>query len=260
MDYVTSTSVSTVPGMTDLDSYPAFESTGSMIQCEIAALAQPQASDSASNLRFPSENIDHHAFPGKLPSSFLSNTFSSAENNAHSSSHRESHTTRHPGLRKQLTDPAMKLVYLTYLYLDHKPYCIIDRTWFATVVYSIVNRSTVDTVASECLDNLYDIPIDVITSLQSMPVLVILEAKPEENLARMQRRGSNIDCNLPLDYIIKQNIAFRVFANAFHWETMTRFEDETPEMFQDRCVMRLKKNQVNIDPILRQLAVEKKLY
>lgn len=92
MDYVTSTSVSTVPGMTDLDSYPAFESTGSMIQCEIAALAQPQASDSASNLRFPSENIDHHAFPGKLPSSFLSNTFSSAENNAHSSSHRESHT------------------------------------------------------------------------------------------------------------------------------------------------------------------------
>src|SRR5699024_5103481 len=96
------------------------------------------------------------------------------------------HAARHPGPRKQLSDQAMKLVYLTYLYLDHKPYCIIDRTWFATVVYSIVNRSTVDSVASECLDNVYDIPIDV---------LVILESKPEENLARMQHRGSNIDCN-----------------------------------------------------------------
>jgi len=171
------------------------------------------------------------------------------------------HAARHPGLRKQLSDPAMKLVYLTYLYLDHKPYCIIDRTWFATVVYSIVNRSTVDSVASECLDNVYDIPIDVITSLQSMPVLVILESKPEENLARMQHRGSNIDCNESVDYIIKQNIAFRVFANAFHWETITRLENETPEQFQDRCVMRLKRMyQANIDPILRQLATEDKLH
>src|SRR5699024_7639542 len=78
--------------MTDLDLHPAFESTEPLIQCEIVTPAASQPSDSVTNLRFLSENIDQHAFSGQLPSSFSENMPPLRENTSHSSSYRESHT------------------------------------------------------------------------------------------------------------------------------------------------------------------------
>src|SRR5699024_469848 len=84
--------VTPTPKVHYLDLHPAFESTEPMIQCEIATPAASQPSDSVTNLRFLSENIDQHAFSVQLPSSFSENMPPLRENTSHSSSYRESHT------------------------------------------------------------------------------------------------------------------------------------------------------------------------
>jgi len=150
------------------------------------------------------------------------------------------HVRKYPSLIKQMTDRPMSLVYLAMLFLEHRTQHIIDRCWFANVVYSIVNYHPLDQVVPVC-ERLYrELPQPIIESLRNMKVLVVLEKSPTANVQRMKKRGSDIDSALPIDYILKQNRVFKYFADVFDWRIEYCNDDESPTTIQDRIMAALK--------------------
>src|SRR5699024_10056966 len=105
-----------------------------------------------------------------------------------------------------------------------------------------------------CQDTMRNIPPEMITVLRAMPMLVIIEGQPEANHQRMVERDNQIDTKEPVEYILKQNIAFTYFAEAFNWPIISCHHAETPEQFIDRCQQRLRElYEIKIGPILRKM-------
>lgn len=150
------------------------------------------------------------------------------------------HVRKYPSLLKQMADRPMSLVYLALLFLEHRTQHIIDRCWFANVVYSIVNHYPLDKVTSVCEQLYAELPPPIIESLRDMKVLIILEKSPAANVQRMKKRASEIDSTLPIDYVLKQNRVFKYFADVFDWRIEYCNDFEPPTAIQDRIMTALK--------------------
>lgn len=150
------------------------------------------------------------------------------------------HSEKFPYFRRQIAERVPSLLYLAYLFYDFEPYHVIDRTWVANVVYSIVNRVEPEEVEDACNHVLEEIPSEMKAILRKMPVLIVIEGRPEDNHARMVRRDNQIDTNESIDYILKQNTAFTMFAEAFFWPVVKIYPNETNEEFQERCLRQLR--------------------
>src|SRR5699024_2145781 len=140
--------------MTDLDLHPAFESTEPLIQCEIVTPAASQPSDSVTNLRFLSENIDQHAFSGQLPSSFSENMPPLRENTSHSSSYREPHTISGDNYWMRVQSQSttillISIILITYLVLLRR---FLLKHWRKIVSWFliVVNTSLISIVSYYC--------------------------------------------------------------------------------------------------------------
>ena len=129
---------------------------------------------------------------------------------------------------------------ISCLFISLIPYTVSDRTWFANVIYSIVNAEEVDNVLPACQRVYHELPHEISEVLKSMHVLVVIETDPEANIQRTRERGHPIDQHQTTDYVIKQNIAFEFFAKAFGWLILNCNVKQGIELFQDLCILILK--------------------